>query len=434
MSTPAPSERAVSRTHLRVFAITWIAYAGYYLCRKNLSVILPLLDRDLGFSAMDLANVVLGYSAAYSAGQFLIARLSDRFGPRVVVTAGMLGSAAATAACGLVSNVWLLMALQVVNGFCQACGFSGLVKILGAWFHPNVRGVVMGLWGTSYGLGASIATLIATWSATGPFLVAMGWRRACWIPALLLLAVAAAFWMIVRPRPQAAPVSGSGDSEDAAAASSFSFFQHPALIAIAAMYFCVKLIRYSLLFWLPTYMTNRLHYPPADAGYASASFELIGFAGMIAAGVASDKLAKGRRFPVSAVMLALLAAACLLFPTMSAAGFWWNVAGIAILGFLVMGPDSLMSAAAVQDLAPREATARVAGIVNGFGSLGQVVSPYTVAWVVQFAGWDALFFGFIAVALLGSLIAATQWRVAPLAVEINLPRGLQCNGSVPASS
>jgi len=394
---------------MQVFVITWIAYAGYYLCRKNLSVIMPLLERDLGFTAVDLANVVLGYSAAYSAGQFLIARLSDRFGPRRVVTAGMLGSAAATAACGLVSNVWILMALQVVNGFCQACGFSGLVKILGAWFHANVRGVVMGLWGTSYGLGASIATLIATWSATGPFLVGLGWRRACWFPALLLLAVAAAFWVIVRPRPNEEPFRGSGDSEDAAAAS-FSFFQHPALIAIAGMYFCVKLIRYSLLFWLPTYMTNRLHYSPADAGYASASFELIGFAGMIAAGVASDKLAKGRRFPVSAVMLALLAAGCVLFPIMSAAGFWWNVAGIAMLGFLVMGPDSLMSAAAVQDLAPKDATARVAGIVNGFGSLGQVASPYTVACVVRFAGWDALFLGFIAVALLGSLVAATQGK------------------------
>lgn len=212
---------------------------------------------------------------------------------------------------------------------------------------------------------------------------------------------------------------GSGSSEDAAAAS-FSFFQHPALIAIAGMYFCVKLIRYSLLFWLPTYMTNRLQYSPADAGYASASFELIGFAGMVTAGVASDKLAKGRRFPVSAVMLALLAAALVFFPSMSAAGFWWNVAGIAMLGFLVMGPDSLMSAAAVQDLAPRDATARVAGIVNGFGSLGQVASPYTVAWVVRFAGWDVLFLGFIAVALLGSLVAASQWRVAPLAVEIPL--------------
>jgi len=430
--TPASGLHSLSHLQMRVFAITWIAYAGYYLCRKNLSVIMPLLQSDLGFTPVDLANVVLGYSAAYSAGQFLIARLSDRYGPRLVVTAGMLGAAAATMACGMVSNVWILMALQVVNGFCQACGFSGLVKILGAWFHPGVRGVVMGLWGTSYGLGASIATLIATWSATGPFLVALGWRRACWIPALLLVAVAAVFWVIVHADPRT--TRGDKRHTPEPVPSNFSFFQHPPLIAIAGMYFCVKLIRYSLLFWLPTYMTNRLHYSPSDAGYASASFELIGFGGMVAAGFASDRLAKGRRFPVSTVMLTLLSAALALFPTMSAAGFWWNVSGIAMLGFLVMGPDSLMSAAAVQDLAPKEATARVAGIVNGFGSLGQVASPYTVAWVVRFAGWDALFLGFIAVALLGAVIAGTQWRIAPRALEPELLEPLPCHPSVRALS
>jgi sugar phosphate permease len=37
----------------RIFAIAWIAYAGFYLCRKNLSVVLPLLN-----------NVTLGRPAA----------------------------------------------------------------------------------------------------------------------------------------------------------------------------------------------------------------------------------------------------------------------------------------------------------------------------------------------------------------------------------
>lgn len=400
-----------SRTQARIFAITWIAYAGYYLCRKNLSVIMPLLERDLGFTALDLANVVLGFSAAYSAGQFLIGRLADRYGPRAVVTTGMLGAALATAACGLVRDVWWLMALQVVNGFCQACGFSGIIKILARWFDPRVRGVVMGFWGTSYGLGASAATLIATWAATGPLWAALGWRRACYIPAALLCLVALLFWTTVktgRAQPTRNPLPDAAERD-----SSFSFFAHPPLIAVAGMYFCVKLMRYSLLFWLPMYMTNRLGYSPADAGYSSSSFELIGFGGMIAAGYVSDRLVNGRRFPVAAVMLVLLAIAFALFPGISSRGFWWNVSGVAILGVLLMGPDSLMSGAAVQDLAPEHAVARVAGIVNGFGSLGQVASPYVVAWVVRWAGWDQLFGGFIFVAALGAAAAATQWKLPP---------------------
>lgn len=82
-----------------------------------------------------------------------------------------------------------------------------------------------------------------------------------------------------------------------------------------------------------------------------------------------------------------------------------------------MGPDNLMSAAAVQDLAPAHSTARIAGVVNGFGSLGQVVSPYAVAWTVRFTGWDALFGAFIVVALVGALAGMTQWKITPPSVQ-----------------
>jgi len=54
----------------RTFGITWIAYAGFYLCRKNLSVVLPLLNNVSGLRSIDLANIVFGYSLLYAVGQF----------------------------------------------------------------------------------------------------------------------------------------------------------------------------------------------------------------------------------------------------------------------------------------------------------------------------------------------------------------------------
>jgi len=35
---------------VRVFAVTWLAYAGFYFCRKNLSVAMPLLKEELHFT------------------------------------------------------------------------------------------------------------------------------------------------------------------------------------------------------------------------------------------------------------------------------------------------------------------------------------------------------------------------------------------------
>jgi sugar phosphate permease len=70
----------------RIFAVTWLAYAGFYLCRKNLSVTMPLLSEDLGYSNLQLANIFFGYSLLYALGQFGFGVLADRFGSRLIVT------------------------------------------------------------------------------------------------------------------------------------------------------------------------------------------------------------------------------------------------------------------------------------------------------------------------------------------------------------
>ena len=53
--------------------------------------------------------------------------------------------------------------------------------------------------------------------------------------------------------------------------------------------------------------------------------------------------------------------------------------------------------------------ASAAGLVNGIASLGQLVSPYLVAWVATRWGWDTLFLCFVGVALAGAAICTLFW-------------------------
>lgn len=395
---------------VRIFTVSWLSYFSFYLCRKNLSVLLPLLQQN-GFAQSDLANLVFVYSVGYSAGQFLMGPLSDRFGPRLVVSVGMFTSAIATALIGFLPGVGPALVLQAINGLAQSCGWSGLVKMLAHWYEPRSRGIVMGWFGTSYVLGGFIATVFATWAATGPFLAFLGFRRGFWLPAAGLAIFAVIFAAFARNRPsEFSPTPIPQPPKPTGPA--FSFFSYPPLLVIAAMYFCIKLTRYALLFWLPLYMTNRLQYSAADAGYVSSVFELAGFLGAVLARYVSDRLMNSRRFPTGAIMLFALAAACLAFPLLSAQGPVMNALGIGLIGMLVFGPDTLMSGAAVQDIAPIHVTARVSGMVNGLGSIGQAISPYAVSGVVALAGWDSLFHLFVVLSLAAGAILATQWRLS----------------------
>ncbi|MFQ5792966.1 MAG: MFS transporter, partial [Acidobacteriota bacterium] len=187
----------------------------------------------------------------------------------------------------------------------------------------------------------------------------------------------------------------------------------PAVWAIASMYFFLKMTRYSFLFWLPLYMTEEFGYSVSEAGYTSALYELVGFSGAILAGYASDKLARSRRFPVGTVMLLGLALVCFLHPVMTAAGGLGLAVWIVLVGIMTYGPDTLMSGAAAQDLGSPAGSATTAGLINGVGSVGQLCSPLLVAFVSDRYGWNALFYLFVLIALLGAALLATQWSYQP---------------------
>src|SRR6185295_3792787 len=112
-------------------------YFGFYLCRKNFSVLMPYLKSEAGLSSTDLANALFVYGVAYAAGQFLNGRLADRVGARMVVTAGMLISAAASAFMAWPAWVGIpviLIVLQGINGMAQSTGWPGLLKLTRDWF------------------------------------------------------------------------------------------------------------------------------------------------------------------------------------------------------------------------------------------------------------------------------------------------------------
>jgi sugar phosphate permease len=80
---------------------------------------------------------------------------------------------------------------------------------------------------------------------------------------------------------------------------------------------------------------------------------------------------------------------------------------------LLFGPDSLLSGTMSQDLGGRAATGRVAGIINGMGSVGAIFSPLIVAKVSERFGWSTLFFGFCAV----TVVAAALLFLSAILVE-----------------
>ncbi|NJK96584.1 MAG: MFS transporter [Bacteroidales bacterium] len=180
----------------QIFLFTWLGYAGFYFCRKNFSVAMPLMSNQLGFDNMQLANLITLYSVMYMAGQFVSGFLNDRLGAKAVVGYGLVLSLAANIFMGFFPSLSFMMGCMLLNGAGQSTGWSGMIRIMSNWYEKKERGVVMGWWTTCYVVGGFVAVLFATWWGTNNILPDLGWRKVFWAPALLLAVITILFWKI----------------------------------------------------------------------------------------------------------------------------------------------------------------------------------------------------------------------------------------------
>ena len=427
---PSTSERF---WRYRIFALTWFVYAGFYLCRKNFSVIMPALKEELGYTTGDLAAIVTGYLAIYAVGQFANGFLSDRFGPRLIVGLGLIVAVTSNVFMGVAaSSMALLFILNLANGYAQSTGWSGTIKNMSMWFHHEERGVVMAWWSTCYALGGAVATAFATWVAfNAPFFEHLGWRRGFYAPAGVLSVVTLCYIVFARNRPsdvgledypESIPGSDERDCHDGEQEDIVAIWKvvltSKALWVTGMMYFFLKMTRYSFLVWLPLYMVESAGYAADEAGYTSMVFELSGFIGIVLAGYVSDKLMGSRRSPVACLMLFGLAAACFIYPSLAAQKGWLNIAGLSFIGIMTFGPDALMTGAGAMDIGSQKAAGMASGIINGIGSIGAALSPILVAKVSESSlGWDGLFPIFMIFSVVAGLLMATNWNEGKLPAE-----------------
>ncbi|WP_394832760.1 MFS transporter [Pendulispora rubella] len=373
-----------TRLRVHVFALSWLAYASYYIGRKQFAVSKASLASQYQLTTEALGHIDTGYLVAYSLGMFASGWLCDRVGPRRLIGAGMLGSAAAVAWFGASSaEMWFGIAFTV-NGLAQSTGWPGTIKAMAPRWSTGERGKVMGWWSTCYQVGGIAATALAS-----ALLVHGGWRSAFYVPAVWMALVG----VLVLWRLPAHP--GAPKAEERPRTTSVA--RRPEVWYLGFIYFGFKLIRYSLLFWLPFYLQRQLGYSPGQAGYLSISFELGGVCGTVASGIVFDRMGARQRSVLFAMTLGL-ALSLVLYTRVSAWGAVANFAAMAAVGFMLFGPDAIISGAMAQELGGAEGAGSASGIINGIGSFGAIAQGAVTAMVATRYGWDRVFHLFIGLA------------------------------------
>ncbi len=422
MSTPASVSSADPTSYspelklwrVRVFASTWLCYAGFYFCRKPFSIVKSTLKGELHFDATTLGNIGAVYLISYALGQFIAGWMGDKIGPRVNLLLGMAVSIAVGVGFGFANSYAMFMAFSAINGLAQATGWSGTVGTMANWFHRRERGQVMGIWATNFTVGSLVAGPFAAW-VLGHY----GFRASFFSGSMVLSAVWVFFLFNQRNRPEDLGLPAVSDplAEGEVAAVEpegrvrFSRATWTNILLIGLFYFFAKFIRYALWSWAPFFLTENFHQTSEQAGYLSTAFDVAGVPGVFITGWLSDKVFKSRRALVSMLSMVGLTLALLLLCTVGLTGATAFTVCLMGVGLTLYGPDALMTGAGAMDVGSRRGAVAAAGIISGFGSLGPVVQELVIGKMYDNSSGDLtpIFTMLMVSAALGC--AALGWMV-----------------------
>jgi MFS family permease len=180
-----------------VIACGIIASFSWGLGFYGLGVYLHALNRQHGWSAGLISMAVTVYYSLSAACLVVVGGLVDRYGPRGVLTYGVVTMAGAVALLGAITAPWQLFAVYVVMATSWSClSSTGLSSTLLPWFGRR-QGLAMTLALT----GASVGGMVLV-----PVLVALVQRRgfafATAAVAVALLAIGLPLvWLVIGGRP-----------------------------------------------------------------------------------------------------------------------------------------------------------------------------------------------------------------------------------------
>jgi MFS transporter, OPA family, glycerol-3-phosphate transporter len=389
-STPLPSGNKVEKWPLPplrsclLLGCVVLGYMGVYLCRKNLSVAVPMIQKAFGVNKAQTGDIISYSAAAYALGKFLFGPIIDKFGGRICLLLAMAGVAVFGGLGAFAGSIPMLALCYSANRFCGSAGWGAIVKQTPRWFPERHWALAMAFLSLSFVFGGVVALVlagkIAAWSGDN-------WRMVMGLPSLVLLALLVIMWRILpSDRPAAQTNSGKNGFD---LSYLVRLIKLPQLWVICSMAFALYIMRETFNDWTVDFfkteggasMSNQV------AALLSTPFDAAGAVGIVLLGWMFDRLTGRRRTVILFGTLALLAILIYGLPSFYRLGLWPVETAIGLIGFLSYGPYSLLAGVLAVEIGGRNGIGTVAGLVDFSGYVATIFAGHCFGRLLDYGGY-----------------------------------------------
>ncbi len=439
MSAAAGHIRSFHYWQTRTIISAMVGYALYYFVRKNFSLAMPGLESEFGITKVQLGLFLTLNGVIYGLSRFVNGFIADRVSARKMMSIGLLLSALANIAFGCSDKVAQIvsgsadgadftMALVIfmgtvwlINGYLQGFGVPPVPRLMTHWVPVNELATKMSVWNTSHSIGAGLVVVLC--GLLMHHYGMSGWRLCFLIPAVIALCGAVGLWFALRDTPSSVglPELSASEGDDSTSATADSAEEYKRFVSkhvfgnrliwtLAFANFFVYIIRFAVLDWGPTLLSESKGVSLATAAVMVAVFELLGGnLGMVVAGWVTDRFFGSRAHRTCVVCLVGVIVSTLVFSQIPSTAPWWVMAiPFTMIGFFIYGPQALLGIAAANQ-ATKKASASANGLLGVFGYASTLISGVGFGFVAQHYGWGEIYITIIALSVVGILILMTMW-------------------------
>jgi MFS transporter, ACS family, hexuronate transporter len=386
--------------HLRwyVAALLFTATVINYVDRQALSIVAPVLTKELRLSPVEYANILQAFLYAYTVMYLVSGVIVDRWGTRLALGAFMTWWSVSNMLHAFASSAFSLGAFRLLLGIGEPGNFMAATRVSSEWYPAKERAFVNGL----VNAGAAVGAIVSV-----PLVVAInqrfGWRWAFVITGAFGLVWMIAWLLLYRlpekhrwiTEEELALIRG-GETAPAASAPRTRWLDLLAVRETWGLFlarFLSNPVWWFYLFWLPKYLVEKRGLTMVEMGMLAWMPYLTADLGSLFGGIASGWLVKREWPALKARAAVMLPFACLMPLSIVIAYAKSSALAMAVICVVTFAHMAWMTnlMTVTNDLYPKRVVGSVSGIAAFGNGLGGAIFTGITGYIVQSFSYDAIF-------------------------------------------
>lgn len=396
-----------------IVGLVFLATLINYIDRLTISVLAPVITKDLSLTNTQFGGIVFWFLLAYTISQGLSGKLYDRIGTRLGFVISITVWSVAAMAHAFARGLGSLSIFRFILGLGEAGNWPGAAKTIAEWFPIRQRALGMAIFNSGAAIGSIVAPPLIVWLQ-----LRYGWQTTFLVTGLLGF-FWLVLWLLIYQSPEKhswitaeelkliqegkdESVTGrSGDElkglqiaasptlHDAASAPGTlrwrDLLQYRQVWAIVLARFLTDPVWWLYITWLPKYLSDARGLPLTKIAMFAVVPYLAADAGSLSGGWLSGHLIK-RGWSVDRARKTVITFAACLMPAGILAAFVGDpLAAMALIGVVLFGFQVWINNVQTlpSDFFPDRAVGSVAGLGGTGAGIGSMIFILTTGWVVD---------------------------------------------------